>query len=484
MESEQAKFSILMFPWLAHGHIFPFLELAKRLSKRNFTVYLCSAPINLDSIKTNLAKDRSIDDDSIKLIELEFESPQLPSEFHTTKNIPSHLSHLIPILIQDFQKSSSSFVGIVNSLNPDLLILDYFQPWAFKYALSRGIPAVCFLVICATSFAFHHHEHTHGTSSPSPFKGIYLLDHERVDYGASMGAFIKDADLDVFAFGTFNLSSDIILFNSSKGLEGKYIDYLTVQCEKPVVPTGPLIVRSNEGENSEIMKWLSGKDRFSTVYVSFGSEYFLSMEEVAEVAKGLELCKANFVWVLRFPLGENAMSVENALPRGFTERAKERGLVVTWAPQTSVLDHESTGGFVSHCGWNSVMESAYFGVPVIAMPMRIEQPLSGRMLVELCLFSSTIMPMVTEAGCCVEVRRSENEGYKGEYIAEAINKLVLEESGEGLWERANKLSEKMRMDEEKEMDVVTEELWELCLKKNKKMMIKQATMYFFCYEVC
>lgn len=37
MYSKSAKVSLLMFPWLAYGHISLFLELAKRLKQETFT---------------------------------------------------------------------------------------------------------------------------------------------------------------------------------------------------------------------------------------------------------------------------------------------------------------------------------------------------------------------------------------------------------------------------------------------------------------
>ncbi|KAK4477913.1 hypothetical protein RD792_017178 [Penstemon davidsonii] len=442
MEKEQnPKFKILMFPWLAHGHIYPFLELAKRLSKKNFTMYLCSTPINLDSIK----KDQSNYSSSIELIELQIpESDELPQELHTTKNLPPNL---LPILLQTFQKSSSSFKDIINSLKPDLLIYDFFQPWAPKIALSKGIPSVNFTTTGATACSFYHHLYSNGASSDFISQAIYILDEEKIDFRAHLEANIKDADKD-FAFGNFTMSSDIVLIKCCKEVEAKYIDYLSILSKKRIIPTGPLIADSNDQEeHSYIIDWLNGKNHRSTVYISFGSEYFLSKEQIEEIAKGLEICDVNFIWIIRFPSNEKLINKEDALPKGFIERVKDRGLVLfKWAPQTKILGHLSAGGFVSHCGWSSINESMYFGVPVIGMPMKSEQPINARLMVEV--------------GVGVEVVRERNGLYLGEEIAKAIDKAFCE----GLRYRAKDLSEKIKEKEEQEVDEVAEQLMKLCMK--------------------
>uniref|UniRef100_M1CUP6 Zeatin O-xylosyltransferase n=1 Tax=Solanum tuberosum TaxID=4113 RepID=M1CUP6_SOLTU len=86
-----------------------------------------------------------------------------------------------------------------------------------------------------------------------------------------------------------------------------------------------------------------------------------------ELAMGLERSKQKFVWVLRDGDRGNIFSEEARrfeLPDGFEERVEGVGLVVReWAPQLEILAHSSTGGFMSHCGWNSCIECITAGVP-------------------------------------------------------------------------------------------------------------------------
>ncbi|KAI8029782.1 Beta-D-glucosyl crocetin beta-1,6-glucosyltransferase [Camellia lanceoleosa] len=159
MACEQRKIKVFMFPWLAHGHISPFLELGKTLSSRNFMVYLCSTAVNLSCIKRRLTEK---DANSIQLVELHVPTlPGLPPNCHTTKNLPPHL---MPTLKKAFDWSSHNFSKMLKTLKPDLLIYDTIQPWAPIIASKHDIPAVVFISTSATmtSYMFDRY-HNPGT---------------------------------------------------------------------------------------------------------------------------------------------------------------------------------------------------------------------------------------------------------------------------------------------------------------------------------
>ncbi|XP_009803961.2 mogroside IIIx synthase-like [Nicotiana tabacum] len=256
------------------------------------------------------------------------------------------------------------------------------------------------------------------------------------------------------AFNGVEKSHDIILINTCNEIEGKYVDYLSTLSKKEVIPVGPLIremkiTMENEGNDSKIITWLDKKDESSCVYVSFGSEYFLSKEEIEEIAHSLELSELNFIWVLRFPLGEET-NIENVLPKGFLDRVKEKGVIVEkWAPQARILEHTSVGGFLCHCGWNSILESLHFGVPLITMPMHLDQHTHSRMAVEL--------------GTTMEVVRDENGKLNREETAKVIRNVVMEKNGgESVKAKVRELRNKIREKGEEEFDQVVTRLLHLC----------------------
>ncbi|KAK4425796.1 Beta-D-glucosyl crocetin beta-1,6-glucosyltransferase [Sesamum alatum] len=452
MEAKQTNFSILMFPWIGHGHVFPYLELAKNLSNKNFDIFFCSTAVNLSSISDALASTSSTV--SIQLVELHLPVlPELPPHYHTTKSVPPHL---MPKLFETFQMSTSSFSDIISSIKPDMLIYDAFQPWAAKIASSLGIPAVHFATSGAAPYSFYLH-YFMSANLAFPYEALYVRDYERKALEALVLSDQRDKKKDQDSgFDHFSLSCDVVLMRTCRAIEGKYIDYLSVLCKKKVVPVGPLVTHaySEEGKHADIMEWLSKKNQFSTVLISFGSENYFSKDQIVEIAKGLEACDVNFIWVVRFPPGES-FSIEEVVPKGFLDRVKDRGMILQgWAPQAQILEHPSTGAFLTHCGMSSIIESIYFGVPVIAMPLKLDQPMNARLLVE--------------AGAGVEVQRDENGGFGGADVAEAINKVILEETAEDMRLKAAELSEKMINEEEDAVNDAADQLHRLCMEHKQQ----------------
>lgn len=160
----------------------------------------------------------------------------------------------------------------------------------------------------------------------------------------------------------------------------------------PVHTVGPLVRLAEPGLKHDVVDWLDLQPKESVVYVSFGSGGALTAEQTMELAYGLELTGKRFIWVVRPPAEDdpsasmfektkNQTEPLDFLPEGFLDRTKDIGLVVrTWAPQEEILAHGSTGGFVSHCGWNSVLESIVNGVPMIAWPLYSEQTMNARLV--------------------------------------------------------------------------------------------------------
>jgi len=181
------------------------------------------------------------------------------------------------------------------------------------------------------------------------------------------------------------------------------------------------------------MLWLDSQAPSSVLYVSFGSQNLISSSHMKELALGLESSQQPFIWVVKPPLEVPFNSEFSAefLPEGFEERVKEknRGLLIKkWAPQLLILSHPSTGGFLSHCGWNSTLESLSQGVPIIGWPMSGDQFANSKMLEE-------------EVGVCIEMWRGKEGELKRETVERSVRMLMTEEKGNRVRERAKEIRE-------------------------------------------
>jgi hydroquinone glucosyltransferase len=113
-------------------------------------------------------------------------------------------------------------------------------------------------------------------------------------------------------------------------------------------------------DNHECLQWLSKQSRESVLYICFGTETTHKKQQMNEIALGLEASQVHFLWIIRIPKDDKGLIVDvpQLLPEGFMERTKDRGLVYSsWAPQPQILAHPAVKGFLTHCGWNSIMES-------------------------------------------------------------------------------------------------------------------------------
>ncbi|CAN4114372.1 unnamed protein product [Withania somnifera] len=439
---------VLMFPWLAYGHISPFLNVAKKLADRGFLIYLCSTPVNLTSIMKRIPSKYS---DSIELVEFHLpELPELPPHYHTTNGLPLHLN---PILHKALKMSKPNFSKILQNLKPELVIHDVMHQWAGHIANEQKIPAVKFLTCCATVCSYFMNL-LRKPGVEFPFPAIYFTKSEQLKMSEMLSKSAKEKepdDVDPFA----DTNVEIMLMNTSTTLEAKYIDFLSELSNWKYVPVGSPVQDpiTDDTDDMELIDWLATKEENSTVFVSFGTEYFLSKEDREEIAFGLELSNVNFIWVARFPKGEE-QNLEDALPKGFLERTRDKGRVLDiFAPQSRILNHPSTGGFISHCGWNSVMESIDFGVPIIAIPMHLDQPMNARLIVEL--------------GVAVEiVRDDDGKIHKGE-IAETLKGVITGEIGEDLRVKVRDINKNLKSIRDEEMNTAAEELIQLCKNSNK-----------------
>lgn len=230
-----------------------------------------------------------------------------------------------------------------------------------------------------------------------------------------------------------------IMVNSFKELEPGPLSVLQ-EGNPPIYPVGPLVNMGTARDcvdESGCLEWLDGQPHGSVLYICFGSGGTLSSVQITELALGLELSEQRFLWILRSPNDENSCATFfnlNApndplayLPKGFLERTKGLGIVLpSWGPQSQILSHGSTGGFLTHCGWNSTLESVVNGIPLIAWPLYAEQKMNAALLttdVKVALRPKSNKNGIVERVEIATIVRNLMEGEEGKQLRSRMRNL-------------------------------------------------------------
>ncbi|XP_010913579.2 UDP-glycosyltransferase 90A1 [Elaeis guineensis] len=421
---------IAVFPFMSKGHTIPLIHLAHLLHRRRLaTLTFFTTPLNAPFIRDSLAgTDASI-------VELPFPEnvPDIPAGVESTDRLPS-MSLFIPFtyavkrLRPHFERALASLPTV------SLLISDGFLGWTNDSASKFGIPRLVFYgmgnfaqtVSCKVAV---YKPHAGVTSYDEPFMvpgfpHIWLTRSDLEPPFDDPNPDPKDPHFQFIVEQTMATgASQGVLVNSFYELEAAYVD----RCNTEGVPRawciGPLCLArqtSPPAEKTGWMDWLDSRQRMNrpVIYVAFGSQAELSAAQLQQLAIGLERSGLDFLWVVR----AKAMD----LGQGFEERVMDRGRVVRgWVNQMEILHHGSVQGFISHCGWNSVMESVSAGVPILAWPLMAEQKLNAKFVVDELKLGLRVRPSGgTPNGLVMseEIERSARELLVGEKGKEAAGR--------------------------------------------------------------
>jgi UDP-glucoronosyl and UDP-glucosyl transferase len=457
---------IVVFPWLAFGHMLPFLELSKSLAKRGHRITYISAQRNIERLH------QFQPDLSSRIQLLPFPLPpveHLPEMAEATGDLPLEKAQYLKKAFDGLEAPFSAFLKSAcanKNTRPDWVIMDFAHHWIPKIAEECSIPCAFFSVFRSSTLVFlgpcselvggYRASAEDYTVPPSwvPFPSIvsYPLHEARM----FLGFFEKNASgiTDPERFVSVIDGSKFVCIRSCYNLESKWLSLLSKLYEKEVIPVGvlppyidgsPSKRKSTDVGELDVMDWLDQQPSESVLYIAFGSEATLSLELLHELALGIEMSKVRFLWALRKPAG--IIDNRSILPEGFEERTKEFGVVTGWVPQMRVLAHTSVGGFLSHCGWSSVVENFQFGHPLVHLPMIADGGLTARILEE------------KEVGVTIP-RDEANGNFSRDDVAKAVRVVMLEEEGKVIRRNAKQLTEIFadRNSHEKHIDEFVEKL--------------------------
>jgi hypothetical protein len=404
------------------------------LATRGVTVIYVTLPSNLQILSSRF---QGLGDLPVYFQDISVPESPLPPDLQNLNKISREI---VPNIIDLIHKMLQPFEGLMAELRgsdyyesrglppPDRLVLisDPFMSWSATVAAKLGVRSFTFNTMSAHMWLcleamFWDRDAPPTMSEVADAVGSLVLPDVVV---AEIRQQMDSARL-----------ADGLLLNTFMEMEPKFLRHLErigVGSRggggKPVWAVGPTIDLPSRDKiqgarETEIVEWLDRQTPGSAVYVSFGTESYISPAQVTELAVGLEASGQPFLWVMRPPessLAKGGSSLEwkaELLPEGYERRLEGRCLIETgWAPQAAILAHEATGAFITHCGWNSVQESVAAGVPMIALPLQSDQPANALLLAK-------------EAKLAVEMKISEGVAKRDE-VEKAVRKLMLTEAEE------------------------------------------------------
>ncbi|KAK7350400.1 hypothetical protein VNO77_08992 [Canavalia gladiata] len=406
---------IAMVPCPGLSHLIQFVEFSKQLvlyhQNLNITFFIPTLGPPAPSIKALLT---TLPPNITFTILPQINMQDLPNNILLATQMKLTVKHSLPFLHQEI-------TSLTSRTHLAAFICDFFSSDALQIAKDFNLSSYfCTSSATSLSFCFSLPKLHHNLTSEFITDSLQTVDFP----GCGVPLNVKDlADPVLLGRSTQTYksflnaceslsSADGLIVNSFTELEAEAIGAMNMNSTF-VYPIGPLIQTesTNQLNESECMRWLENQPPKSVLFVSFGSGGTLSHKQLSELALGLEMSRHKFLWVVRVPSQASSSAYFSGqkddpfeyLPRGFLDRTKGKGLVVPlWAPQVDILGHVSTGGFLTHCGWSSILEGVVNGVPMIAWPLFAEQRMNAAMLAN--VLEVAVRPKIDESDV---VRREE-----------------------------------------------------------------------------
>ncbi|KAL4578176.1 hypothetical protein LXL04_014295 [Taraxacum kok-saghyz] len=447
----RAEVAIIASPSM--GNLIPAVEFATHLIDHHLS------PISVVILTISMPQRPLIDDyvqsrtstQHIRFIQLPHADPPPPDQYTSSiEFISLYIENHKPIIKQTLKQLSTT----VSDLGPVPLVglfVDMFCTSMIDVANDLDIPCYLFFSSPAANLGFVLHLATlpatesftteltvpgYANIVPSSVLPSFCINKNEFGYSTFVRHALRYKETKGIIVNTFQELEPYAL----ESLSSNFMDLPPVYPVGPIIDhAGPAKWHSNRSGHEKTIEWLDRQPECSVVFLCFGSMGTLTPAQVREIAIGLERAGYRFLWALREPakaklkLPNDYEHIDESLfPDGFIDRTAEIGLVCGWVPQVTVLAHKAIGGFVSHCGWNSILESISYGVPIATWPLYGEQQMNA-------------FEMVRELGLGVEIRLDSRDKGGDLVLAGEVERGVRElmDGGDGvLRKKVKKMREK------------------------------------------
>ncbi|XVE66799.1 hypothetical protein DITRI_Ditri08aG0108300 [Diplodiscus trichospermus] len=455
MASKSRQIHILFFPLFAQGHLIPTVDMARLFSRHGVKVTIVTTPLNALLFAKMIQRDRELGFEiSTYIVKFPSAEAGLPEGCENVSSASKEMHHKFLKAYRLFQQPLEQ---LLEECRPDCLVADMMFPWATDVASKFGIPRLIFhgtscFAICVFNSIYRHAPFKKVTTDFELFDIPGLPDHIQMTRTQLPGYIREEEEEENELKKLLNecskseLTSYGVIFNSFYELEPAYKEHYSKILGRKAWQIGPVSLCNKNNEDKaergdvasidrhECLRWLDSKKPNSVLYICFGSSFRFSAAQLKEIAMGLEASAQNFIWVVRKVNNEDT---EDRLPEGFEARIEGKGLIIRgWAPQVLILDHEAVGGFMTHCGWNSTIESITAGVPMVTWPLFAEQFSNEKLVLD-------VLKIGVSVGAKEWSRWAEDSKSKltKEDIQWAVTRLMVGEEAEKMRNRVRELTD-------------------------------------------
>ncbi|TVU34593.1 hypothetical protein EJB05_16430, partial [Eragrostis curvula] len=384
---------VVIVPFLAKSHTIPLTQLAHLLRRRQLaTVTFFTTPGNAAFVRAALSGAGGV-----AVVELPFAGhviPGAPAAVECVEALESMSS--LPAFVEAVSALRPRFEEALAAMRPtaSVVVADAFLYWAHAAAAGLGVRTLAFFGANMFAHVMRDVLLLHnpaavlsgGGGGPDAVFTVPELPHVRLAlsdipvgfHDPARTAAVRETD----KIGKAIADSQGLIVNTFDAMESHYIEHWNRHVGPRAWPVGPLCLArptpdpsasEHGGAPACWMRWLDAKAAAgrAVLYVALGTLMAVPEAQLREVADGLEQSGLDFLWAVR-------PANVAVLPAGFEERVRAEA----WWCVVSILRHECVKGFLSHCGWNSTLESISAGVPLAAWPMGAEQPLNAKLAVD------------------------------------------------------------------------------------------------------
>ncbi|XP_010452499.1 PREDICTED: UDP-glycosyltransferase 76C5 [Camelina sativa] len=423
---------VILFPFPLQGCINPMIQLAKILHSRGFSITVIHTRFNAPKASNHPLFTFLEIPDGLSETEKRTNNTKLLITL-LNRNCESPFRDCLTKLLQPLDSETGDEKQRISCLIDD-------SGWMFAQPLAQSLKLPRLVLNTYQVSFFRNH-----FVLPKLRREMYLplQDSEQEDRVQEFWPLLKkdvsrilDVEtelLDPFLDKVLKMTkaSSGLIFMSCEELDQDSLSQAREDFEIPIFAIGPSHSHFPASSSSlstpdeTCIPWLDKQEDKSVIYVSLGSIVTISESELMEIVWGLRNSDQPFLLVVRVGSVRGTEWIET-IPEEIMERLNEKGKIVKWAPQQDVLKHRAIGGFLTHNGWSSTVESVCEAVPMICLPFRWDQWLNARFVSDVWM-----------VGIHLEGRVERNE------IERAIRRLMLETEGEAIRERIQLLKEKV-----------------------------------------